>query len=286
MITSSGIDNHAVSPVVSGPPAANPAYPAAAARPAASAGIPAATCQIPRTAPAMRIEPMTRRGRASGRGSERISATEAPTRITGSSTAPVPMTYRTPASTHSPTGPPASIHDAAATTRAAAMSASAMPSRRCPASISLARLAARVVAPTPRAVADHTEPAALRTAPPEPFRGAPREAPPRAPDPDFARPVDGREDERPDGRDPDARAPEARPFAPPERDAGRVALRAPVDFFAGLEVLDFPAMPLRLVAEAPRHPSATRPGTDPTAAPRPPRQARRAPPLRIGAGQS
>src|SRR5690606_10838211 len=48
-------------------------------------------------------------------------------------------------------GPPAESQTAAATTALSASNASAMPSRRCPCSISPARLSVRVVAPTPRA---------------------------------------------------------------------------------------------------------------------------------------
>src|SRR5699024_6833661 len=83
--------------------------------------------------------------------------------------------------------------------------------------------------------------------PPAPWRGAGPARP--AGRPPFLRVV---------VRAPALPAPERCAVERPERDAGRVVLRVPVDFFTGLEVLDFPAMLLRLVAHAPRYPSATR----------------------------
>ena len=88
----------------------------------------------------------------------RISDTAIPTATSGISAAAAPSTQRNAVSIQPPTGPPAETHTATATTTPSASNASAMPSRRCPASMSRARLTVRVVAPIPRASTVHPFP--------------------------------------------------------------------------------------------------------------------------------
>ena len=147
----SGVAIQGVSPSDSGPPITKPTNPATRCRSAGSVGAPDHRCHRPSTGSAIIVVPRTSRGRDSGFGSVRISRTASATRRMGSNTTAEPMTVRTTESIQPPTGRAASNHELAASTTERPSSASAMPSRRWPGSISRARPTDRAVEPAPLA---------------------------------------------------------------------------------------------------------------------------------------
>ena len=150
-MNSSGAAIHSVSPSESGPPIAKPTNPEACRRPAGSCGDPAHRCHRPSAGSAIIVAPRMSRGRASGSGSVRISTTAIATSATGNSTTEDPMSTRRKVSIDWPTGRAASNHEPAAITTATPNSASAMPSRRWPGSMSRALPTERAVDPAPLA---------------------------------------------------------------------------------------------------------------------------------------
>ena len=95
--------------------------------------------------------PRISRGRASGSGSVRISSTATAASAIGNKTTEEPMSTRRKVSIHAPTGRAAPNQELAAITTAMPSSASAMPSRRCPGSRSRALPTERAVEPAPLA---------------------------------------------------------------------------------------------------------------------------------------
>ena len=148
---SSGVAIQTVSPSDSGPPMANPMKPPARWRSAGPEGEPDHRCHRPRTGSATIAEPRTSRGRAWWWGSVRISTSATAAISNGNRTTVAPTKVRRPESIQAPTGRAASNQDAAAMITARASSPRAIPSRRCPGSISRARPIERAVDPAPRA---------------------------------------------------------------------------------------------------------------------------------------
>nr|BFF00162.1 hypothetical protein GCM10020241_18370 [Streptoalloteichus tenebrarius] len=131
-----------------------------------SAGIPENSWNRPSADSTSSREPTTRRGRASGRASLRISTMPKANNASGTATARAPTALRTARSITRPTGPPARHQTPAAVIIANATSPSARPSLRCAGSISRVRPTARTAPPTPLATRFH----ALLIAPPPPER--------------------------------------------------------------------------------------------------------------------
>ncbi len=146
-MANSGAAIHAVTPSDSGPPIANPMKPAACCRPAGACGDPAHRCHSPSAGSVIIAEPSTSRGRDSGSGSDRVNVTATITATMGSSTTAEPISVRSAESTHWPTGRAASNQLLAAISTATASSASAIPSRRWPGSMSWARPTERAALP-------------------------------------------------------------------------------------------------------------------------------------------
>ena len=145
----SGAAIHGVNPSDNGPPMAKPMNPAARRRDSGSSGEPDHRWRRPRTDSAIRLAPRINLGRASGLGWVRISTTAIAALTTGSARTAEPMNARNTASTHAPTGRAASNHELAATTTATPSKTSAIPSRRCPGSMSRARPIDRAAPPVP-----------------------------------------------------------------------------------------------------------------------------------------
>ena len=107
--------------------------------------------------------PRIRRGRDSGLGPVRINITAITASAMGSSMTADPISVRNVPSIHAPTGRAASNHELAAITTATPRSARAIPSRRCPGSMSWARPTDRAVPPTPLATINQVARAARPT---------------------------------------------------------------------------------------------------------------------------
>jgi hypothetical protein len=150
-MNNSGAAIQAVNPSANGPPMAKPTNPAARRRNSGSPGEPDHRWRKPRTDSVIMLAPRISRGRASGLGCVRISTTATTPRTAGSARTAEPMNVRSTASTHAPTGRAASNHELAAITTARPSSTSAIPSRRCPGSMSRARPIDRATPPVPRA---------------------------------------------------------------------------------------------------------------------------------------
>ena len=130
---------------------AKPMNPAACWRPGGVSGEPAHKCHRPSAGSVIIAAPRISRGRASGSGSVRISTTAIAMSAIGSSRTAEPISTRRKSSIHPPTGRAASNHELATTTTAMPSSASAIPSRRWPGSMSRARPTERAVDPAPLA---------------------------------------------------------------------------------------------------------------------------------------
>ncbi|CKS58941.1 antibiotic biosynthesis monooxygenase domain-containing protein [Mycobacterium tuberculosis] len=150
-MNNSGAAIQAVNPSESGPPIAKPMNPAARKRDSGASGEPAHRWHKPRNDKPIRLAPRISRGRESGLGDVRISTTATAAATSGSMTTADPMNVRNKASTHAPSGRAASNHELAATTTARPSSTSAIPSRRCPGSMSRARPIDRAAPPVPLA---------------------------------------------------------------------------------------------------------------------------------------
>ena len=150
-MNNNGAAIQAVSPSDSGPPMAKPMNPAARRRASGSSGEPDHRWRRPSTESAIRVAPRISLGRASGLGRVRISATATAAVTTGSARTPAPMKVRNSVSTHAPTGRAALNHELAATTTERPSNISAIPSRRCPGSMSRARPIDRAAPPVLRA---------------------------------------------------------------------------------------------------------------------------------------
>ena len=138
-MNSSGAAIHWVSPSDSGPPMAKPMKPAACWRPGGVSGEPDHRCHRPSAGSVIIAAPRISRGRASGSGSVRIRTTAIAMSASGNSRTADPISTRRKSSIHPPTGRAASNHELATTTTAMPSSASAIPSRRWPGSMSRAR---------------------------------------------------------------------------------------------------------------------------------------------------
>ena len=130
---------------------AKPMNPAACWRPGGVSGEPAHKCDRPNAGSVIIAAPRMSRGLASGSGSDRIRTTAIAASADGNNRTADPISTRRKLSIHPPTGRAASNHELAATMTATPNSASAIPSRRWPGSMSRARPTERAVDPAPRA---------------------------------------------------------------------------------------------------------------------------------------